>query len=634
MNDPTFGDLTFENMTFGDLISLRSRNPHFVIPTEEISVSYTCVFWNIDDYPIPDDINPDLIYSNIKSALEGMGYRCSDLEIFAYGEKIKEATELNELYDAGIKYSNHKVPDTEMLRDIVYCSINHKSSSNLMVISKSLTEDTESIRVLRALKSRGFNVLLVQPQSESHSSEQLFHYPDLLRCSTYLLDGQKAMDQTPSPDVFTSPSCSRSNFQDFSEPTTSVLGGPKTGVFWDVNECPFPNDLDPEAISKRIICNLKDLDVSTDISIWAYADKIPFSDDILDKFDKSRIYFVPQVPRDKTARVVRMVHDIDLWELDSPLADSDSPPNVIVISNDINTQGDISFYRCLRSMHARDYCAFLVQPKDIAQESLKTQEWPRWILAGIVSFSQMRYPVSNHKWKKKKKIKKDKAVEKPEVSSRVKTQDSPLVKAMIRQDEDLFYPIPPVSGPRIGVFWDVNDSPFPGDLDPNSIYQRIDLALEKKGYDGVMSIWAYYTEQEPIPGFLLDKYQSAGINIVPKAPANKTERVDRMIHDMLFWEMDTPLNVYVTPPSLIVISNDFPGEGEGDINLTFVLSCMNGRGYNVLLVEPKKLALDNPGSSALWPGCLLDVGQTLGLCSWPPSSGQKRRKKNHVEESP
>lgn len=37
-----------------------------------------------------------------------MGYRCSDLEIFAYGEKIKEATELNELYDAGIKYSNHK----------------------------------------------------------------------------------------------------------------------------------------------------------------------------------------------------------------------------------------------------------------------------------------------------------------------------------------------------------------------------------------------------------------------------------------------------------------------------------------------------------------------------------------------
>ncbi|XP_020884287.1 uncharacterized protein LOC110229186 [Arabidopsis lyrata subsp. lyrata] len=307
-----------------------------------------------------------------------------------------------------------------------------------------------------------------------------------------------------------------------------------------------------------------------------------------------------------------MVNDIALWELDSPLAESSSPPNVIVISNDINTQGDISFYRCLRSMHARDYCAFLVQPKDIAQESLKTQEWPRWILAGIVSLSQIRYPVSNHKWKKKE-------VKKPDVSP-VKTINSASVKTMIR--EDLFYPIPPVSGPRIGVFWDVNDSPFPGDLDPNSIYQRIDLALEKKGYDGVMSIWAYYTEQEPIPGFLLDKYQSAGINIVPKAPANKTERVDRMIHDMLFWEMDTPLNVYVTPPSLIVISNDFPGEGEGDINLTFVLSCMNGRGYNVLLVEPKRLALDNPESSALWPGCLLDVGQTLGICSWPTSSGQ------------
>lgn len=37
-----------------------------------------------------------------------MGHRCSDLEILAYGEKIKDDTELNELYDAGIKYSDHK----------------------------------------------------------------------------------------------------------------------------------------------------------------------------------------------------------------------------------------------------------------------------------------------------------------------------------------------------------------------------------------------------------------------------------------------------------------------------------------------------------------------------------------------
>ncbi|XP_020884094.1 uncharacterized protein LOC110229152 [Arabidopsis lyrata subsp. lyrata] len=224
-------------MTFGDLIRLRSRNQHFVMPKakrEELAGAYTCVYWNIDDYPIPDDIKHDLIYSNIKSALEKMGYRCSDLEIFAYGEKIKEATELNELFDAGIKYSNHKVPYIEMLRDIV--GSNHKSSSNLMVISKSHPQDTESRRVLRALNSRGSHVLLVQPQPESQASEQLFHRPDLLCCSTYLLDGRKAMDHkrgTPSPQVFTSPLC-RSNKQDFSEPTTPVIGGAKTGVFWDV----------------------------------------------------------------------------------------------------------------------------------------------------------------------------------------------------------------------------------------------------------------------------------------------------------------------------------------------------------------------------------------------------------------
>ncbi|EFH57795.1 predicted protein [Arabidopsis lyrata subsp. lyrata] len=87
-----------------------------------------------------------------------------------------------------------------MLRDIV--GSNHKSSSNLMVISKSHPQDTESRRVLRALNSRGSHVLLVQPQPESQASEQLFHRPDLLCCSTYLLDGRKAMDHkrgTPSP---------------------------------------------------------------------------------------------------------------------------------------------------------------------------------------------------------------------------------------------------------------------------------------------------------------------------------------------------------------------------------------------------------------------------------------------------
>lgn len=102
-----------------------------------------------------------------------------------------------------------------MLRDIV--GSNHKSSSNLMVISKSHPQDTESRRVLRALNSRGSHVLLVQPQPESQASEQLFHRPDLLCCSTYLLDGRKAMNHkrgTPSPHVFTVAPLCRSNFQD------------------------------------------------------------------------------------------------------------------------------------------------------------------------------------------------------------------------------------------------------------------------------------------------------------------------------------------------------------------------------------------------------------------------------------
>lgn len=170
-----------------------------------------------------------------------------------------------------------------------------------------------------------------------------------------------------------------------------------------------------------------------------------------------------------------MVHDIDLWELDSPLADSESPPNVIVISNDFNTQGDISFTRCLRSMHNRHYSAFIVQPKDITQENLKTQDWPRWILDQIVSFSQIRYLVSDKKWRKKKKIKKHVAVKKPEVS-RVKTHDSPPVKTMVRQDLDLFCKISLSISTLIQVYFSFRNCFMPSLADPIHLSQGLGSA--------------------------------------------------------------------------------------------------------------------------------------------------------------
>ncbi|XP_023640394.1 uncharacterized protein LOC111831097 [Capsella rubella] len=353
--------------------------------------NYTRVFWNMDDYPIPKDIKPRLIYKTILSALERMRCNCYKFEILSYGEKIdQDDDELDEYYEAGILYLNHNFPDNQLLREMVFGCSKSSKPLNLMVISKSIPQDKESRRILWALKSRGYNVLLVQPQPESSQELFLHDDPDLLCCSTYLLDGRKAMDQSGGASSSSSlvANTSRSNCQDFSEPITHV-SGTKTGIFWDINECPFPYGLDPETIFDRIKLALEDHGVFDGvISIWAYAERIPpFSDEMLDTYHKSRIYFVPQVPGDKTARVLRMVHDTELWNLDFPV-DYPQQSNLIVISNDISNQGFIGLTTFLKTMDENGYYTFLVQPVDIAQEKLTAPDWPRGILDKAFDFSK------------------------------------------------------------------------------------------------------------------------------------------------------------------------------------------------------------------------------------------------------
>lgn len=55
----------------------------------------TCVFWDIEDFQVPDGEDIDSIYQNINSALTNKGYqKFGMLEIRVYGEKYKIWDEL------------------------------------------------------------------------------------------------------------------------------------------------------------------------------------------------------------------------------------------------------------------------------------------------------------------------------------------------------------------------------------------------------------------------------------------------------------------------------------------------------------------------------------------------------------
>ncbi|EFH55907.1 predicted protein [Arabidopsis lyrata subsp. lyrata] len=75
---------------------------------------------------------------------------------------------------------------------------------------------------------------------------------------------------------------------------------------------------------------------------------------------------------DKNARFYRMIHDIQLWKIDTLPLRYPTESTVIVISN--NIPGDIDFIECLNCSASRGYNNLLVQPNEAAPEKPETSE--------------------------------------------------------------------------------------------------------------------------------------------------------------------------------------------------------------------------------------------------------------------
>ncbi|CAH8316898.1 unnamed protein product [Eruca vesicaria subsp. sativa] len=105
------------------------------------------------------------------------------------------------------------------------------------------------------------------------------------------------------------------------------------------------------------------------------------------------------------------------------------------------------------------------------------------------------------------------------------------------------------------VFWDAVDFPFPKDLAPETIYNRMKLTLEEKmGFMGDLSIIAYVNSENNL---LDDKsaYESAGFNII-----SHQQRHRFMLRDIAWWEVDstyTYSNCFKEPSQItfVVISS-------------------------------------------------------------------------------
>ncbi|CAH8383716.1 unnamed protein product [Eruca vesicaria subsp. sativa] len=161
---------------------------------------------------------------------------------------------------------------------------------------------------------------------------------------------------------------------DFSERVTYVeQDGGEEGIFWDVEDFPFPVNSTPDEIYKKIVSCLKEMGSEPfhkkkkkgsepgRTTVWAYVDENKNEtwgkrggEFLSKKTWESRIYFLPGGD-DKPSRRNRMLIDILLWELDHP-----APASLIVVSDRV--RGDKEFFGRVRSLTVDIYDVEVIAP--------------------------------------------------------------------------------------------------------------------------------------------------------------------------------------------------------------------------------------------------------------------------------
>uniref|UniRef100_M4DDZ9 NYN domain-containing protein n=1 Tax=Brassica campestris TaxID=3711 RepID=M4DDZ9_BRACM len=584
----------------------------------------------MDDSPIPDGLDPTSVKEFIEGAFEDMGYLGRLIKVRAYCE---DRSKLISYCDAaGIVLQNRvsKVGYAEvdyMLVDILTWGQYNEAPSNLMVISKNISEGTELFGVLEDLKLLNYNILVSSLGKDAPA--------DLVCLSTYLFGGGKPVDQSISS-------------HGVSKKLANVA---KTGVFWNLDDCEIPDDID---IYQKVKSALANQGCHGQMSIWAYCEE-----------DKEPLPGITLVSvGDETARFKKMLRDILFWALQNPVPyPRTTVPSLMVISN---ISRNIEFAHVLQRLSSRGYNVLLTVPDE------KEYICSVWLYPSLIE-SRTKFPICTRSDKSLHDIKTGifwnitgctfpnddihldelnqnfklaienqghhgevsiKAYwhgssglyhwlhgtitlqnrEETELSSLLQDLESKGYNIFVAHAEEAASPvIPPaclewrldtllaggnpinrtnysrdvlnmiqndLSFRRKGcheantaVFWDIEDCPIPGGMDPLTFLQNIKLALVNHGCHGNVSIMAYCDKNRSLDDFSLS--DTSPITLVPTG--NKDARIKKMFTDIFYWALENPQ----TSSVMVVITKNFPWHVSD-----LLCDAFESRNYNLLLADP------------------------------------------------
>ncbi|KAL9833090.1 putative NYN domain, limkain-b1-type, meiosis regulator and mRNA stability factor 1 [Arabidopsis thaliana] len=130
--------------------------------TSENAETKVGVFWDVEECPVPDGVEPSVVCENIKLALENKGYRPCNVSIRVYGERTNKFKDDFLLADIMFLPAGDEGARFMRMCNDFFCWGNDNRKSTLMVMSRDSTEFASSFVMYKNLN---FNILVAQPEN-------------------------------------------------------------------------------------------------------------------------------------------------------------------------------------------------------------------------------------------------------------------------------------------------------------------------------------------------------------------------------------------------------------------------------------------------------------------------------------
>ncbi|KAF3553376.1 hypothetical protein F2Q69_00015264 [Brassica cretica] len=475
-------------------------------------VANTGVFWNLDDCEIPDDID---IYQNVKSALANQGCH-GQMSIWAYCEEDKEPLPGITLVSAGDETARFK----KMLRDILFWALQNPvpcpitTVPSLMVIS-NMSRNIKFAYVLQLLASREYNVLLTVPDEKEYICS-VWLYPFLIQ------------------SLANFPICKKSD---------KSLHDIKTGIFWNITGCTFPNDIHLDELNENIKSAIKNQGHHGEVSIKAYWEgssglyhwlhgPSPYKKEV-------NFYLNLSKDEDPSVKLGNMFVDILSWALDHP-----APSNLMVISKAISQETELS--SLLQDLESKGYNILVAHAEEAASPVLPPAclEWHfNTLIAGGNPITRTNYSRDH-------------------------------VLSMVQNDLSFLRIDSHDTKGNTGIFWSIEDCPIPSGLDPLTFFFDVKKVLWGRN----VSVMAYCDQNRSLDDFSLND----NLHITLVHTADKYARIKKMFKDIFLWALENPES------NVLVITKSIP------FHISYVIDdALSSRNYNLVLADPHAVGYVN-----------------------------------------